>query len=132
MLRTIAAAEIQSLASVSWLDYARLMLVLGGILIVAFLGVRYWLPRMAGGLRAVSSGPIQVLAQFSLEPRRTLYVVRSGRSTMLLGSSESGVQFMTALDPADFPETPPGARPNGTNERNFFYLLNSIKNRKSS
>jgi flagellar biogenesis protein FliO len=132
MLPMIAAVEVQSLTSVSWLDYARLMLVLGGILIVAYLGVRYWLPRMAGGLRALSSGPIQVLAQLPLEARKTLYVVKAGRSVMLLASSEAGVQLMTALDPVDFPEASPGARSNGANDRNFLYLLNSIKNRKSS
>jgi flagellar biogenesis protein FliO len=131
MLPAMAAAEMPTLTSGSWLDYVRLMLVLGGILILALLTVRYWLPRMAR-LKALSSGPIQVLAQFPLEPRKTLYVVRAGRETILLASSEAGVQFMTALDPADFLDASPGVQSNGVNDRNFLHLLKSIKNRKLS
>jgi flagellar protein FliO/FliZ len=130
---TIGAAELQTLPSVNWLDYARVMLVLGGILIVGFLVVRYWLPRMTGGLTNPSGGAVQILARFPLEPRKTLYVVKAGHMIMLLASSEAGVQFMTALDPDDFSEVAvKSRRDSGVSEPRFLNLLNSINKRKSS
>src|SRR6516225_11854691 len=95
------AAQVLNPISQGWLDYAKTLLVLGAILILAFVVVRFWIPRLAG-FRTLSSEHIEVLARYSLEPRKTLYVVRAGKAMILLASSEQAVQFMTALDPGDF------------------------------
>jgi flagellar biogenesis protein FliO len=82
------------------MDYFRLLLVLGGVLILAYLTLRFWMPR-AMGVRASSGGPLQVLARFPLEPRKILYVIKAGSSAYLVGTSETGMHYLTALDTAD-------------------------------
>ena len=93
-------ADTLGLWSDGWIDYIRLILVLGGILIVAFLTLRYWMPRLASITRN-SSGPIQVLTRFSLEPNRTLYVIAFGEAKLLLATSEAGVQLLQTLAAED-------------------------------
>jgi flagellar protein FliO/FliZ len=50
---------------------------------------------------------IEVIARQPLEPRRSLYVVRAGRKTLLLGSSEQGVTMLAELE--SLPELADGA-----------------------
>ena len=121
------AAQVLNPISQGWLDYAKTLHVLGAILILAFVVVRFWIPRLAG-FRTLSSEHIEVLARYSLEPRKTLYVVRAGKAMILLASSEQGVQFMTALDPGDFESN--GQAGQQMNEGNFSRLLKSFKTRK--
>jgi flagellar biogenesis protein FliO len=90
------AREIGS-ASSELFDYLKLILVLGAILALAFVGLRFWLPR-ASGLRQLSSGPIRIEARYPLEPRKNLYIVRAGSNYFLVGTSESGIHYLTALD----------------------------------
>jgi len=121
------AAQVLNPIFQGWLDYAKTLLVLGAILILAFVAVRFWIPRFAG-FRALSSEHIEVFARYSLEPRKTLYVVRAGKAMILLASSEQDVQFMTALDPGDFESN--GQAGQQMNEGNFSRLLKSFKTRK--
>lgn len=44
---------------------------------------------------------IEVIARQPLEPRRSLYVVRAGNKTLLLGSSEQGVAMLAELEGVD-------------------------------
>ncbi len=82
--------------SIGWGEYARLMLVLCGILALAVVAIRFWLPKMSMWNKS-ASGPIEICARFPLEPRRTLYIVKAANSYMLLASSEAGVQHLAAL-----------------------------------
>src|SRR3982751_1327401 len=82
--------------SIGWVEYVRLMLVLCGILALAVLAIRYWLPKIAIWNKP-AHGPIEICARFPLEPRRTLYIVKAANSYVLLASSEAGVQHLTAL-----------------------------------
>jgi flagellar biogenesis protein FliO len=77
-------------------DYLRLMLVLVGILALAVVAIRFWFPKILT-MRQPSSGSIEVCARLPLEPRRTLYIVKAGKSFMLLASSEAGVNHLSAL-----------------------------------
>jgi flagellar protein FliO/FliZ len=90
------AREIGSISSELY-DYFKLILVLAAILVVAAVGLRWWLPRMAG-VRSLSSGPIRIAARYPLEPRKNLYIVRAGSDYFLVGTSESGVHYLSALD----------------------------------
>jgi flagellar biogenesis protein FliO len=94
-----AANPAQDIGSINseLLSYFKLIVVLGLILVLVFVGLRYGLPRMSG-MRQFSSGPIRVVARYPLEPRKTLYIVRTGGGYYLVGTSESGVHFLTALD----------------------------------
>lgn len=92
--------ELTSLSS-SALDYVKLIFVLSAILILAYVTVRHVIPRFLG-MNNSPGGPIQVLARFPLEPKKTLYAVKAGADVFLIGSSESGMQFLKDLNPADF------------------------------
>jgi flagellar biogenesis protein FliO len=80
-------------------DYLKMIVVLAGILVLAFLVLRFWLPRMTG-LQGLSSGPIRIAARFPLEPRKNLYIVETASEYFLVGTSESGIHFLTALNSA--------------------------------
>jgi flagellar biogenesis protein FliO len=94
--------------SVGWGDYARLMLVLCGILAIAIVAIRYWLPKMSMWNKS-AAGPIEICARLPLEPRRTLYIVKAANSYLLLASSEAGVQHLAALSADEWS----GLRPQG-------------------
>lgn len=78
-------------------DYFKLVITLAVVAGFAFVALRYWLPKFAG-LRTPDSGAIRVAARFALEPRKHLYIVQAGTDYMLLGASESGLQYLTSLD----------------------------------
>ena len=88
-------------APISWGEYARLMLVLCGILALAVVAIRFWLPKLSMWNKSVS-GPIEICARLPLEPRRTLYIVKAANSYILLASSEAGVQHLAALNADEF------------------------------
>ena len=122
------AQEIGSINS-ELFAYFKLLLVLGLILVLVFVGLRYGLPRMSG-LRQLSSGPIRVIARYPLEPRKTLYIVRTGGGYYLVGTSESGIHFLTALDSgsveAALPEEP------ATTESDFGGFVKALRRSKRS
>jgi flagellar biogenesis protein FliO len=102
--------------------------VLGLILAVTFVIVHVALPRMPS-IRRLSSGVIRVSARLPLEPKKNLYVVRVGADYYLVGASESGLHYLTALDKdrieaALEAETPP--------EREFSTLMQAFRRRKNS
>jgi len=82
-------------------DYFRLMLVLGGILLLAFVAIRFWIPKWMPWSRP-SSGPMRVWARLPLEPQRTLYIIKAGQSFLMVASSEAGVQYLMSLNAEDF------------------------------
>jgi flagellar biogenesis protein FliO len=84
-------------------DYVRLMLVLGGILLLAFVAIRFWIPKLMPWNRP-ASGPMQVWAKLPLEPQKTLYIIKAGKSFLLVSSSEAGVQYITSLNAEDLAE----------------------------
>ncbi len=81
---------------IGWGEYVRLMLVLCGILALAVVAIRYWLPKFTVWNKS-AAGPIEICARLPLEPRRTLYIIKAANSYLLLASSEAGVQHLTAL-----------------------------------
>jgi len=77
----------------------QVVLVLAGILILAYFVLRHAIPRFFG-LDNLRSGPMTVVARYSLEPRKNLYIVQVGKEFFLVGTSETNVQFLTSLDSA--------------------------------
>lgn len=86
------------------LAYARVIFVLGGILVLAYLVLRRWLPRVFG-MKAKLQGPIQVVDQCALEPRKRLYLVQVGDEFFLLGSWDGGMEMLSKLDRNSLTET---------------------------
>jgi flagellar biogenesis protein FliO len=75
----------------------QVVLILGGVLLLAFFVLRFAIPRFFG-IDHFRSGPISVVARFSLEPRKNLYIVQIGKEYFLVGTSETNVQLLTSLD----------------------------------
>jgi flagellar biogenesis protein FliO len=106
-------------------DYFRLMLVLGGILLLAFVAIRFWIPKLMPWNRP-ASGPMQVWAKLPLEPQRTLYIIKAGRSFLLVASSEAGVQYIMSLHAEDFEGASEHKEPQ-TGESRFASLIRTGK-----
>jgi flagellar biogenesis protein FliO len=77
--------------------YVQLVFVLALVIGLAFVILRIFLPRIAS-VRRLASGPIQVSARYALEPRKHLYIVRVGLDYHLVGTSDSGMHYLAALD----------------------------------
>ena len=80
------------------LELVRLLFILAAVVLLAYVAVRHWLPRVTG-LTNLEAGPIQILARTPLEPKKTLYLLKVGSEILLVGTSENQLQFLKALDP---------------------------------
>jgi flagellar biogenesis protein FliO len=86
-----------------WGDYVKTMVILVGICSFAFGALKFAGPRLRANTGSFPGG-IRVLARQTLEPRKNLYVVRAGHTTMLVATSGESVHFMTQLEHSDWPE----------------------------
>lgn len=107
-------------------EYVEVLLVLTIVLGLAYVSLRYVLPRMFG-LRVSNDGPIQVLTRFALEPRKMLYVVKVGSQTFLLGTSESQMECLTALTPDNATEILASTCRKPTQRKEFRQLLDWVQ-----
>jgi flagellar biogenesis protein FliO len=80
-------------------DYLKVVAILCVIAGLAYVVLRFWLPRVAFMTKA-ASGPLAVTSRMTLEARKTLYVIRAGSAYLVLAASDAGVQFLTSLDAA--------------------------------
>jgi flagellar protein FliO/FliZ len=95
-----AANPAEELGSVTGqaLGLMRFLFILAAVVLLAYVAVRHWLPRLTG-LKNLETGPIQILARTPLEPKKTLYLVKIGPEVLLVGTSENNLHFLKALDP---------------------------------
>lgn len=91
------ADEIGAMTSYT-LDIIKFLFLLGGVLILTYVAVRFWLPRYLSGGSSLG-GPIQVVTRMPLEPRKSLYIIRVGTELFLIGTSEGQLHYLTSLDP---------------------------------
>ena len=96
-----ATLEAPDLPAGMWFDYAKTLLVLGGICLLALVVVKVLLPKLAGAATS-SSSYIRVIARYPLEPRKNLYLVGAGNAVVLLASSAEGVHMMAKFNAEDF------------------------------
>jgi flagellar biogenesis protein FliO len=87
----------QTMTESPLLDFVKVMAILGGIVALAFAGLRYVLPKV-GGVRALRNDLIEVIARQPLEARKTLYVVRAGSRHLLLASSGDAVTVLSEVE----------------------------------
>ena len=102
------APEAAAQAATSGASYGG-MLVTTVVLLIVVCAVAWVVVRLLRrGLegRPVGEGVVTVMARVPLEPRRSLYVVRVGGKTLVLGASEGGLGLVTELDPDALPTTP--------------------------
>ncbi len=118
---------VQQLASNSQMfQYVEVLLALAGVLVLAYVLLRIVLPRMLG-LRASGRGPIQVLARYPLEPRKTLYLVKTGAQVFLIGTAENQVQYLTAIDAENTAQIAEAARADELPSRDFRQWLSRFQ-----
>jgi hypothetical protein len=79
------------------LEYVKVIAILAGTVVFAFFALRLWLPKLTG-IRGTVTGPMGIACQLTLEPRKTLYIIRAGSNYVMLAASEAGVQFLASLD----------------------------------
>ena len=66
---------------------------------IAFVALKFGLSRLVGV--SASDAPLRVLTRLPLEPKRSLIVTRVASRTLVLATSEAGVQLVTELSDAD-------------------------------
>jgi flagellar protein FliO/FliZ len=77
-------------------QYVEVLLGLIGVLILAYLTLRAGLPWMFG-MRNQAKGPINVVARYTLEPKKVLYLVKAGSQVFLLGTAENQIEYLTTV-----------------------------------
>ena len=97
MLQAVNPAEELGSVTSQALDIVRVLLILCAVLLLAYVVVRHWLPRLTG-LKNLETSPIQVLARTPLEPKKNLYLLKVGSEVLLVGTSEDHLHFLKALD----------------------------------
>jgi flagellar biogenesis protein FliO len=107
----------------AFLEYAEVLFVLAGVLLLAYALLRLGLPRMLG-MTAPGDSPIRVVARQGLEPRKTLYLVNVGSQLFLLGTAESQVQCLTAIEPENASTILAAAGREPVRTKDFRQLLN--------
>lgn len=114
-LLQLTADNGEGFVEIVWWDYLKVLAVLAILAAAAFALVRYVGPRVP--VSSGNAGPIRVLTRYTLEPRKTLYLIQIGEETMLVGSAENSLSLIRTLppgtvDPAQFEErktSAPGA-----------------------
>lgn len=79
-------------------EYIQVLLVLGGVLALAYALLKFGLPRFFQQ-RVHADGPIQMVARYPLEPKKSIYLIRVGSQVFLLGTSEGQVEYLTGVEP---------------------------------
>ena len=116
-----AAEQLASMNS-QIVQYVEVLLGLFGVLILAYLTLRVGLPWFFR-TRNPGDGPIEVLARYSLEPRKGLYLVKAGSQVFLIGTGESQVAYLTAVSEENAAEIMRSTRRRETPHPDFRQLL---------
>jgi flagellar biogenesis protein FliO len=109
-------------------QYIEVLFALAGVLVLAYVILRVGLPRMFG-MRTSSGGPIQVLARYPLEPKKTLYLVKTGSQVFLIATAESQVEYLTAVAPENAAEMLESARSEEVPRKEFRQFLSRFQKR---
>ena len=99
LLQSEAVPELNDLNGPVW-PYLRTMLVLALLIGCLLWLTRVWIPEFRARSQQATSG-LHVVARLALEPRRSLYIVRIGTRSLLIGSSELGLSCVSPLEPED-------------------------------
>lgn len=124
-----AVFEVPASSASMWVDYAKTLLVLIGICLLALVVVKVLLPRLTRFAKSTSNH-IQVFARYPLEPRKTLYLVRTGKTVVLLAATAEAVHFMTTLNAEDFEDTTAHAQTDTTSGSAFQRITRTFADRR--
>jgi flagellar protein FliO/FliZ len=116
--------------------FLKMILSLGAVLALMF-GLVFVLKRfvLPGGTTQGLSVPIQVLGRKSLQPKKSVVILRVAEKTLVVGVSEQGMQLLTELTDADLPPANAPAAPSPLSKQAVGFAaqlqktLNTIVNR---
>ena len=128
-MRIIFAVDTLSPPMGSWFDYAKTLLVLSGICLLALFAVKVGLPKLRR-MAVPTSSYLQIVERYPLEPRKTLYLVKASGKLLLLASSTEAVHFITTLDPNDNEQVVPPSQVDPGNSSIFARIASDLKNRR--
>lgn len=78
--------------------FIKMLAALVVVCVVAILLLRYGAPYLSLRGRGPKQSPFELLARFSLEHRRALYLMRIEGKRYVLGASEGGITKLAELD----------------------------------
>jgi flagellar biogenesis protein FliO len=107
-------------------QYLEVLLGLIGVLILTYLTLRTGLPWMFG-MRTRGKGPIEVVARYPLEPKKSLYLVKAGSQVFLIGTAENQVEYLTAVSDENATEILRAASKVEAPQADFRQLLNRFQ-----
>ena len=107
------------------LEYLQVFVVLGGVLALAYVILKFALPRFFG-LRTTANGPIQTVARYPLEPRKILYLVKAGAQVFLIGTSEGKMECLTEIAAENATEILALVRRKESQRRDFRQVLHWV------
>lgn len=89
-------ATASSAVDFTWL-FIKMLLVLVIVSIVAILILKYAVPHF-GFLKPFQKGQyFTVLGRYTLEPKRSLYLVNIGKRYLVIGVADSGINLITEI-----------------------------------
>lgn len=92
---SFAEESAPGMTDYSWV-LIKMLFVLGFVCALAFLLLRFLLPRY-GQFGKGSSLLVSVIGRYPLEPRKTLYVIRVSGNYHLIGASEQGISYLVPV-----------------------------------
>jgi len=98
-----APATGESAIDFTWL-FVKMLLVLGIVSVAAILVLKYAVPHIGVMKRFQSGKHFEVLGRHTLEPKKTLYLIRSGKRYLVIGSSDHGINLITEVSENDIKE----------------------------
>jgi flagellar protein FliO/FliZ len=105
----------------------RTVIALGVVVALAYVALRYGLPRLMPGLRS-AGGPLRIVARQALDTRRQVVIVEACGRYLLLGVAEGSVTLLTEIAPEAVAEAQ--ARPEAQPPRRFADVLKAALGRK--
>lgn len=98
--------EVTALPSGYGVYLFQTVLALAAVCLLAYVVLRFGLKRLYGVGRGSDSNLLRVVERLPLDPRRALYLVEVAGRYVLLGTSETGVTFLTEVESETVDEPP--------------------------
>ncbi|MBL8149453.1 MAG: flagellar biosynthetic protein FliO [Blastocatellia bacterium] len=80
-----------------FLVVVKMCLMLGAVCLLAFLTIKYLLPKLAG-IQSQQGTLMRVVARHTLEPQKTLYIIDVAGKQLLLGVTTDRIQVLSELE----------------------------------
>lgn len=82
-------------------QFLNMLLMLLLVCVAAVVALKFFLPRMMGNKRFNQGGHFELIARYTLDLRRALYLVRVGKRYFVVAGAEQGLHLLSEISPAD-------------------------------